>query len=86
MNSPKTGNPVANQFIITVGDKEYFQSYRTIIAVKDYSVVPAKVTLDTHDWNYSVTTSKYRNQFLNENTADTRKKIQRSEYVLEDLN
>ena len=37
-------------------------------------------------WNYSVTTSKYRNQFLNETTKETQAKINSGEYKLVDLN
>ena len=36
-------------------------------------------------WDYSVTTSKYRNIFLNENKKETEKKIKSGEYVLTDL-
>ena len=84
--SPRTGNPVANQFTIRVGDKEYLQSYRSIIAVKDYSTYPAKVVLDEYYWNYSTTTGKYRNEFLGENIAETRKKIELGEYATANLN
>ena len=34
-----------------------------------------QVVLDKTYWNYSVTTSKYRNQFLNESTKETQAKI-----------
>lgn len=86
MGSPRSGQPVANQYVIRIGNKEIFQSYQTIIAIKDYSTVPAKVLLDEKDWNYSVTTSRYRNQFLKENTEETRKKIKSGEYALAELN
>lgn len=36
MNSPRTGKPVANQFIITNGDITVFQSYASTIATIDY--------------------------------------------------
>lgn len=92
MNSPRSGHPVANQFVIRVksNDKDqagfdsvYFQSYQTIIAVRDYQ---GNVTLDVNDWNYSRTTRKYRNEFLGENTQETRKKIKDGTYKLADLN
>lgn len=86
MTSPKSGAPVANQFIIKVGNKEFFQSYSSIIAVKDYSQVPAKIILDSYYWDYSKTTSKYRNEFLGEYTAETRKKIASGKYSLAELN
>ena len=84
------GNKVANQFIIT-DDKtnEYFQSYSSMIAKKIYNDLGADVVetfLDKKYWNYSNTTGKYRNIFLNETIKDTRKKIKSGEYKLTDLN
>ena len=81
------GNKVANQFIIT-DDKtnEYFQSYRSMIVKKDYEGETVQVFLDQKYWNYSNTTGKYRNIFLNENITETRKKIKSGEYKLVDLN
>mgnify|MGYP003122524050 FL=1 len=90
----RAGNKVANQFIIT-DDKgnEYFQSYRSIIAKKDYNDHSdqvgqggVKIYLDEKYWNYSNTTSKYRNDFLDEGIAVTRSKIKSGEYILTDLN
>lgn len=91
MASPKSGHPVANQYIITMtngnGNKvEIFQSYWTIIAMKIYENTHTRVLLDENDWNYSRTTGKYRNVFLHENTAETRKKIKDEVYELSDLN
>jgi len=76
------GNKVANQFIINDNGAEYFQSYRSIIAKKSQG----KIYLDEYYWDYSTTTGKYRNDFLGEGIADTRKKIQSGEYILTDLN
>jgi len=42
--------------------------------------------LDKNKWDYSVTTGKYRNQFLNETKKETQKKIDSGEYKLVDLN
>lgn len=77
------GNKVANQFLVT-DDKgnEYFQSYRSMIAKKSQG----KIYLDEYYWDYSTTTGKYRNDFLGEGIADTRKKIASGEYILTDLN
>lgn len=75
------GNTVANQFIIVDDNATYFQSYNTIIAKNE----SGKITLD-NDWNYSRTTSKYRSQFLNENTSETRKKIESGVYQITNLN
>ena len=76
------GNKIANQFIITDKGEEYFQSYRSIIAKKSQG----KIYLDEYFWDYSRTTGKYRNEFLGEGIADTRKKIASGEYILTDLN
>lgn len=61
MNSPRTGKPVANQFIITDGDITVFQSYASTIATIDRK--NHTITLG-EDWDYSVTTGKYRNLFF----------------------
>ena len=94
MESPRTGNPVANQFIITTKEGRYFQSYKTVIAFipnrRAYDdtceVAHAKTILDVNAWDYSVTTSKYRRIFLGEGIEDTRRKIDSGEYEMEDLN
>ena len=82
-----TGDAVPNQFIITIntnkGTKRIFQSYDTVIAVKDED---GKITLDENNWDYSQTTAHYRNNFLCEKTADTRRKIKNGIYQLANLN
>jgi len=78
------GNAVPNQFVITTDDKEYFQSYDTVIAARDRS--SGKITLDEDKWAYSVTTGKYRNAFLGENIRETRIKIDAHIYKLANLN
>ena len=78
------GNDIPNQFIITTEEGRYFQSYNSVIAFKPYN--NGQVLLDCSDWNYSTTTSKYRNQFLNETTKETQKKIDQGIYKLVDLN
>ena len=78
------GNKVANQFIIDDKNKETFQSYDSIIAVRNKKT--DKITLDSCFWDYSVTTGKYRNQFLGEGIAETRKKIKDGTYKLRNLN
>jgi len=82
-----TGDTVPNQFVITIntnkGTKRIFQSYDTIIAISDED---GKITLDENNWDYSQTTARYRNNFLCENTAETRRKIKNGIYQLADLN
>lgn len=75
--------------------KRIFQSYDSIIAI--ITVWPANkpdecpryetvTQLDRDTWDYSVTTSKCRNQFLDETKKETQAKINSGEYILTDLN
>lgn len=83
MTSPK-GNKVANQFVISDDfGNSFFQSYKSIIAK---ICADGRIFLDETFWDYSVTTAKYRREFLNEGVEDTRAKIKSGEYVLTDLN
>lgn len=73
MESPRTGSPVANQFVINDGNKLVFQSYNSMIV--EYDKANSSITFGK-DWNYSNTTSKYRNEFLDmyfPELADTKK-------------
>ena len=63
LSSPR-GNDVPNQFEIQTPTATYFQSYNSIIVKKEGGIT----YLDEHYWNYSKTTSKYRNLFLGETT------------------
>lgn len=70
-----SGEVVKNQFIIRTADAVIFQSYSSIIAVWQ----DRKLTLGC-DWDYSTTTGKYRNMFINEFTTlrvDGKKDIER---------
>lgn len=78
----RNGNAVANQYIIVVNDSRYFQSYNTIIC----KIINGIVELDRQSWDYSRTTSKYRNQFLGETTQETQLKIDKGIYKLTNLN
>tara|TARA_B100000963_G_scaffold317282_1_gene297626 strand:+ start:70 stop:348 length:279 start_codon:yes stop_codon:yes gene_type:complete len=78
------GNKVPNQFIIIDNhNNKIFQSYDTVIAMKNDDGI---IYLDKYSWDYSVTTGKYRNEFLGEGIAETRKKIASGEYILTNLN
>ena len=79
----RTGREVANQFEIFTDKGKYFQSYSTVIAFKPFT---GKIQLDEDSWDYSVTTSKYRNKFLRETKPETEAKIKSGEYILTDLN
>ncbi len=80
------GNPAANQFIIFDSEYTAFQSYNSIIVMTDFVDGERRVRLDEDTWNYSRTTAQYRNDFLGENTTETRAKIKSGEYILADLN
>jgi len=76
------GNDVPNQFDINVGGTVYFQSYDSIIV----KIEDGKTYLDSNYWDYSRTTSKYRNLFLGEDKKRTEKKIKEGIYILTNLN
>lgn len=77
------GREVPNQFIIRTDKGTYFQSYDSVIAYQPHG---GQTVLDVNMWDYSVTTGKYRNKFLGENTAETRQKISNGTYAVADLN
>jgi hypothetical protein len=79
----KSGNSIANQFVIRTKQGVYFQSYDSLIVFINNK---RQVFLDTCYWDYSNTTGKYRNQFLGENIQETRRKIKNKEYKLKNLN
>ena len=83
MTSPRTGNPVANQFEIYTPEGKYFQSYRSIIAFVSNC---GKIILDEYYHDYSRTTSKYLTQFLDMNTQERRKAIKDKQIILSNLN
>lgn len=86
------GNPVPNQIVIYDPfdlSRVTFRSYDTIIAIIDTDLsagIPQrKITLDrTHDC--SVTTAKYRNQFLNMTSKEVEQGIKKGEIKVTDLN
>jgi len=75
------GTTVPNQFVIHLDDGTIlFQSYRSIIVRKKNG----KITLGTN-WDYSQTTGKYRNMFLQETKKETERKIKQGIYTVEEL-
>ncbi len=95
MKSPRTGKGIPNQFIIIIegrgalgnfDTKETFQSCDSVIAVRTIWPDETRIELDAKTWDYSRTTSKYRNIFLGETTKETAAKIKSGEYILTDLN
>ena len=59
------GNRAANQFVIKHGDKVYFQSYESVVALWDKG--EGRLTV-TPRWDFSVTTRKHFYIFLNDYT------------------
>jgi len=72
------GNAIPNQFIIQTEAGLYFQSYNTVIAFKP---IAGKIQIDAEKWDYSTTTGKYRNIFLDETKKETEKKITDGTYT-----
>lgn len=71
-----------NQYVIKSDGARIFQSYDTIIAIRTGGMT----ILDEDNWDYSRTTGKYRNKFLDESKAVTEKKIKEKRYLLAKLN
>ena len=78
----RTGKARIDQRILYTDRGKVFSSYNTSIVF----ISEGKTYLDYHYWNYSTTTGKYRNMFLNESGTMTRKKIKTGAYILADLN
>jgi len=78
-----SGRSVPNQFVINTSDGVFFQSYKSVICFIDNE---GNTYLDENKCNYSTTTGKYRNIFLNEKKRETEKKIKEGTYRLYDLN
>ena len=72
-----------NQFVIRFADKDVFQSYRSIIAQRFHD---GRIILDRGKWDYSKTTSKWRNRFLDMSTKEIKAGIKNGSIELKDLN
>jgi len=72
---------IVNQFIIQIeGNFTLFQSYKSPIAM-----FKGGKTFIFKDWDYSKTTGKYRNIFLNETKKETLEKLKSGEYIAVDF-
>lgn len=78
----ENGSPVAHHFVLKDSETGniFFQSYDSTIVKMEPS---GKVTLGKN-WKCSVTTSKYRNQFLGESTKETQAKLDSGEYFYDE--
>lgn len=79
------GKKIANQFIITTDKGQFFKSYDSIIAFKPNDPMQP-IKLDCIKWNYSSTTSKYRNQFLKCESKDIKKMTKDGDIIFTNLN
>jgi hypothetical protein len=95
MKNIKINQLANNQFVLHTEEGRYLQSYNSVIAFipknNPYQVTSAtppewRIKLDRRTWDYSKTTGKYRNQFLNETKKETERKIKDGIYILTDLN
>lgn len=83
MTTP-TGKKAVNQFIIIDDNgNKIFQSYESkiILITSDGCIY-----LDPIYWNYSTTTCKYRNIFLNKSTDEIKKDIKTGKILFKELN
>ena len=71
------GNAIPNQFEIITKEGIYFKSYSSIIVFKP--IGEGKIQLG-RDWDYSVTTGRYRNIFLGEDKKETERKLKEGIY------
>ncbi len=78
-----SGNNIANQFLIRTNKGKYFQSYNSMIAFVSYNGL---IQLDSIYWDYSRTTSKYRNRFLGLTTDQIKQQIKDKTIKLTNLN
>ena len=76
------GNNIPNQIIIRTNNGMFFQSYDTIIAA---ILRDGRMLLDKNKWDYSKTTSIYRNQFLQIDKRETERLIKEGKIKLVDL-
>ena len=83
------GNELANQQIMSDPAGETFVSYGTKIAYRShkcYEDGERRIVLDKNYWDYSRTTSKYRNEFLGFGVDECRRRISNGKIELADLN
>jgi hypothetical protein len=80
----KSGRNIPNQFEIwdDAGNR-YFQSYESIIAKVNKR---DEIILDEKYWDYSRTTSKYRNDFLGMSSKEIKNGVEDGTIRLDNLN
>jgi len=79
--SPR-GKENSNNFIVITEKGQYLISYQLTVVFQKRN---GEILLDPR-WNFSRATAKFRNKFLSEETAETRRKIESGEYKVVNLN
>tara|TARA_R100001509_G_scaffold111844_1_gene67214 strand:+ start:146 stop:421 length:276 start_codon:yes stop_codon:yes gene_type:complete len=82
MNPPHVSQMANNQFWITSGDWEIFQSYSTTVAIRNTN--DYRVYLHADYWDmYSATTNKYLLRFLNNHSIqEVRQIVKQGGYIV----
>ena len=70
LTSPRSYEPVKNQFVINMDNGEIFQSYSSTIAIKHKGTIYL-----TDKFDYSVTTSKYLKQFCGKSAKEIKTEL-----------
>ena len=88
----REGKPMRNQYVLRCTDGDYLQSYDSIIAFiparyGDAIVIgDGKIKLDPEYYNYSQTTAKARDIFLQIDRETFKKNLEAGIYIMESLN
>lgn len=82
LTSPNTGKAVPSQVVIRHNGTEWFSSYDTIIGKWEGGTI----YLDKRFWDYSKTTSKYRNRWLGLINQEVKEAVSNGEIKLVNLN
>ena len=86
----RSGNVVPNQVILSDMTGRTFVSYgsKIVYQSKDRASdgLPLEIIVDEDYWDYSRTTGKYRNEFMNMGVQDVRKYIKEGRIKLGNLN
>ena len=86
----RSGNVVPNQTILSDMTGRTFVSYGSKIVYQSNDRasdgLPLEIIVDENYWDYSRTTGKYRNEFMNMGTQDVRNYIKKGRIKLGNLN
>lgn len=83
---PKTELIGPNHFVIKIKNRRYLQSYDTIIAGIIDTEDKKLIYLDKDNWNYSKSTARWRNKFLEMTNAEVNIGVVQGKFIMKDLN